>query len=148
MMQITHHPRRHHPPRPRALVRVAVATLVAGAIVAACGSDGGTDVALSPQGEQGREIVRSNGCAACHGQNGEGSAGPSFVGLYGSTVELEDGETVVADEAYLFESIRDPGAKVVDGYGFPMPTNDLTDSEIESVIAFIRDLAEPAEDGS
>lgn len=142
MMKSTHHhPRRH------ALLRVAVTTLVAAAIIAACGSDGGSEVALSPEGEQGREIVRSNGCAACHGRNGEGSAGPSFVGLYGSTVELEDGETIVADEAYLFESIREPGAKVVEGYGFPMPENDLSDEQIELVIAFIRDLANTEADG-
>lgn len=141
MMQLTTHRHVH------ALLRVAAVTLLVGATVAACGSDGGSDVALSPAAEEGREIVRTNGCAACHGRNGEGGPGPSFVGLYGSTVELEDGETVVADEAYLVESIRDPSAKVVDGYGFPMPENNLSDEQIQAVIAFIRELAETEGEG-
>lgn len=134
---------RHHP-HITAAVRVAVVAAFVGGAVAACGADD-TSPTLSAAGEAGREIVRSNGCSACHGRNGEGGPGPSFVGLYGSTVELADGVTVVADEEYLRESIRDPGAKVVEGYGFPMPGNDLSDAEIESVIAFIRDLAQPAE---
>lgn len=133
-------------PHAQPVLRVVAAALVVAIPVAACGADG-DEIALDPVAEEGREIVRSNGCAACHGRNGEGGPGPSFVGLYGSTVELEDGSTVVADEAYLAESIREPGAKVVDGYGFPMPENDLSDDQIELVIAFIRALAESAEAG-
>lgn len=135
---------RHHL-HPHAVIRAVAITAIAGTTIAACGSDGAPDVALSPAGEVGRDVVRSNGCASCHGRNGEGGPGPSFVGLYGSTVELEDGTTVTADEAYLFESIRDPSAKKVAGYGFTMPENRLTDAEIESVIAFIRDLADTGE---
>ena len=125
-----------------ALLRAgAVAVIVAGA-AAACGADGDVGApTLGPAAEEGREIARTNGCAACHGRNGEGGTGPAFVGLYGSTVELQGGEQVVADDDYLFESIRDPHAKVVDGYGFPMPENDLTDAEIESVITFIEELS-------
>lgn len=139
-MQLRHHPQLHP------VLRVAAVAALIGATFAACGSDG-DEVALSPAAEAGRDVVRSNGCAACHGQNGDGGPGPSFVGLYGSTVELEDDETVVADEAYLVESIREPGAKVVEGYGFPMPENDLTDDEIQSVVAFIRELAATGSDG-
>lgn len=133
-------------PHATAVLRVVAAAVFTAATVAACGADGAGDVALSPAAEAGREVVRSNGCAACHGRNGEGGPGPTFVGLYGSTVELESGETVVADEAYLSESIRDPSAKKVAGYGFPMPENDLTDEQIESVIAFIRELADDGAD--
>lgn len=135
--------RRH--PHPTTFARLAAGVAIAGAVLAACGADGGSDVTLSPAAETGREVMRSNGCAACHGRNGEGGPGPAFTGLFGSTVELEDGTTVVADADYLFESIRDPSARIVDGYGFPMPTNDLSDAEIESVIAFIEELATPTE---
>ena len=135
-----------HRPVLTAVARVAVVAAIAGGVVVACGVDDGTDVALGPAAQAGREITRANGCSACHGRNGEGEPGPAFTGLYGSTVELEGGETVVADAEYLFESIRDPGAERVAGYGFPMPGNDLTDAEIESVIAYIEALAAPAAD--
>lgn len=107
---------------------------------AACGGDG-ADLALSPAAEAGRDITRTNGCAACHGRTGEGGPGPAFVGLFGSTVEFDDGTTAVADEEYIRQSILEPGARVVAGFGFPMPENDLSDDEIESVVAYIRELA-------
>ena len=128
-------------PLARIVLRVAVVGTAIGGL-AACGSDdGGAD--LPAAAADGRDVARSNGCAACHGRNGEGGPGPAFSGLFGSTVELEDGSSVVADADYLFESIRDPGAKVADGFGITMPTNDLSDAEIESVIAWIEALAEP-----
>jgi cytochrome c oxidase subunit II len=141
-MRTLRHPRSH------AVVRAVAAALVAGAAVAACGSNGSPEIALSPAGEVGREIANGSGCAACHGSNGEGRTGPPFVGLYGSTVEFSDSEPTVADDDYLYEAITDPRARQVAGYGFPMPSNDLTDAEVEQVIAYIRDLAEPAEDAA
>lgn len=122
----------------------AVTALLA---LAACGGANGPDPTLSAAAQEGREIARTNGCAACHGRNGQGGPGPAFIGLYGSTVDLADGSTVVADTDYLFESIRDPGAKVVAGYGFPMPSNSLSDEQIESVIVFIQELANVDESG-
>lgn len=106
----------------------------------ACGSDGG-DQELSAAGEEGRKVFNSNGCSGCHGGDGGGGSGPSFVGLLGSEIELESGETIVVDEAYLRESITDPGAKRHEGYSLRMPDNDLDDSEIDAVIAFITDLS-------
>lgn len=116
-----------------------IALLVA---LAGCGSDASTaELGLTPQGEDGRRIARSNGCASCHGSDGEGNVGPAFVGLYGAEVVLRDGSTVIADDAYLRESIVAPDAAKVAGYRLPMPTNDLDDDEIDAVIAYIRDLS-------
>lgn len=64
------------------------------------------------------------------------------MGLAGSDVELSDGTTVVADGAYLFESIRDPVAQIVAGYSVQMPRNALTDEEIDAIVAFIGSLAD------
>ena len=72
------------------LARLTAVVAIAGGALAACGADGGSDVALSPPAETGRDVMRSNGCAACHGRNGEGGPGPTFTGLFGSTVELDD----------------------------------------------------------
>lgn len=111
-------------------------------VASACGSSGdGSDVALSDAGARGRDISNSNGCAACHGSDGQGGAGPAWVGLYGSDRQLEDGTTVTADEAYLTRAISDPGADIVDGATVVMPGNRLSDAEIADVIAYIRDLS-------
>jgi cytochrome c oxidase subunit 2 len=69
--------------------------------------------------------------------------GPPFVGLYGSTVTFDDGTTALADEAYLRQSIRDPAARRVAGYQLPMPTSNLSDEEVELLVAYIRDLSAP-----
>jgi len=52
---------------------------------------------------------------------------------------LVDGTTVVVDDAYLIESIKSPAAKVAAGFSVPMPANQLTDREINLVLAYIRE---------
>ncbi|HUF97458.1 MAG TPA: cytochrome c [Ilumatobacter sp.] len=110
----------------------------------ACGGDSASSgVVLTADGELGRKVARGNGCAACHGANGEGTVGPAFVGLYGSTVTFDDGSTTMADDAYLRESILEPSARRVEGFNLPMPENDLSDEQVEQLIAYIRDLSAP-----
>jgi cytochrome oxidase Cu insertion factor (SCO1/SenC/PrrC family)/mono/diheme cytochrome c family protein len=107
--------------------------------LAACGDDSG-DTALSEAGQSGREIATANGCAGCHGVNGQGGVGPTWQGLAGSEVELEDGRTVIADDDYLYRAITDPNAEMTEGYSLQMPQNQLSDDEVADVIAYIRDL--------
>ena len=95
---------------------------------------------LSPTAAEGREIANSNGCSACHGNNGQGSVGPSWTGLTGGEVELEDGSIMVTDDEYLRRSISDPSAEIAAGYTIVMPENSLTDDEIELVLAYIKEL--------
>ena len=120
----------------------SVALVLAGTgLLVGCGANDDAAVDLPPAAAEGRSVMRGNGCAACHGSNGEGGVGPAFAGLYGSEVELQSGETVVADREYLVESINNPGAKLKAGYSLPMPTNDLSPGEIDAVIAYIEALA-------
>jgi cytochrome c oxidase subunit 2 len=121
--------------------RLALA-LICTAILPACAANSTADMALPPAAAEGREIARSNGCAACHGRNGGGGVGPTFIGLFGSEVSIQGGETVIADRDYLIESIREPSAKLVEGFNLPMPTNQLDDDEIDAVIAYIEALAD------
>lgn len=119
--------------------------------LSACGAnDAGAGADLPPAAIEGRDVVRSNGCAACHGSNGQGGVGPPFVGLFGSQVPIQDrDEPVLADRAYLVESIREPSAKLVEGHNVPMPRTELTDDELDAVIAYIEALATPvSEDGA
>ncbi len=122
----------------RTLAALATAALLA--VGLACGDDD-VGAELPPEAERGREISDANGCAACHGTNGQGGAGPAWQGLYGSEVELEDGSLVVADDAYLERAIVDPDAERRAGSQLRMPMNDLDPEEVEAVIAYIRALA-------
>ena len=69
--------------------------------------------------------------------------GPTWQGLAGSEVELDAGGTVVADAAYLEQSIRDPRSQVRAGFDNLMPVayGDLTDDEVADLIAYLTDLA-------
>jgi cytochrome c oxidase subunit 2 len=113
-------------------------------LATACGGDAADGPALSSEASAGRRIATSAGCASCHGSDGEGNVGPAFVGLLGSERELRDGTTVIADEAYLRESIQDPSAKMVAGYSLRMPTNNLSDAEIDQIITWITELSTAA----
>ncbi len=97
------------------------------------------EAAKTPEGH-GQQLVANNGCGACHTIDGSVLIGPTWRGLFGSTVKLSDGTTVVADEAYLTESIKTPQAKLVAGFPPTMPTIPLTDQEIADIIAYIKTL--------
>ena len=111
--------------------------------LAGCAATADEAITLSPAARAGRDVARSNGCAACHGANGQGGVGPAFVGLYRSDRELIDGSIVVADSDYLYESITQPGAKLVAGYRGRMPSNNLDDAQIASITAWIEELGTP-----
>jgi mono/diheme cytochrome c family protein len=50
---------------------------------------------------------------------------------------------VLADDAYLVESIREPNAKIVDGYAagvMPAYANLLKEDEVKAIVAYIASL--------
>ena len=81
------------------------------------------------------------GCTSCHGKTSIRGLGPTWNGLAGSTVKLDDGSTVVADSAYIAESIRSPGAKKTAGYSIAMTTVSLSDDDVLALVAYIESLA-------
>ena len=88
--------------------------------------------------EAGAKLYEQYACITCHGTG----KGPPFVDLYGSKVRLSTGQTVVADEAYLRESILFPTAQIVAGYKPIMPTfkGQLTEDQVLDLIAYIKSL--------
>lgn len=74
--------------------------------------------AVLPEDAAGRGAVwyQEYGCNACHTVDGSVVVGPSWQGLFGSERELNDGSTVVADEAYIRQSILEPNAQVGEGF--------------------------------
>jgi cytochrome c oxidase subunit 2 len=70
----------------------------------------------------GTRVAAELGCLRCHTLDGSPHIGPTWAGLYRTTVPLADGKTVVADEAYLTESMMDPQARLHAGYQAVMPS--------------------------
>ena len=68
---------------------------------------------------------------------------PALAGVFGSEVRLASGDTVVADEAYIRESILFPQEKIVDGYDPIMPSYQgrVSEEQIMQLIAYIRSLS-------
>lgn len=98
--------------------------------------------AQTPEGK-GKQLAVSNGCVGCHSADGAPMTGPTWFGLFGKQEQLVDGSTVNVDEAYIIESIRDPNAKVVNGFPSPSimpPYAGLTDEDIANIIAYIQTL--------
>jgi cytochrome c oxidase subunit 2 len=98
------------------------------------------EAAKTPEG-QGQLLTVRNGCIGCHSVDGAKMTGPTWFGLYGSNVELADGTTVVADDAYLAESILNPKAKEVAGFApTVMPPFALSDEDVSNIIAYFKTL--------
>jgi cytochrome c2 len=97
--------------------------------------------------EEGERLYKMMGCMACHAleNNNQLRIGPPWKGLFGSTRDLAKAPATIADEAYLRESILNPAAKIVKGYekveaGMPVYSGVLTDSQVNSIIMYIKSL--------
>jgi cytochrome c oxidase subunit 2 len=64
----------------------------------------------------GKRLFTTDACSDCHSLDGSAGAGSTVAGLAGSKVELDDGTTVTADDAYLAKSIADPDGEILKGY--------------------------------
>jgi cytochrome c oxidase subunit 2 len=94
---------------------------------------------IGPEAGQNLSVIK--GCSACHAVDETPKIGPSWVGLYGSQVELNDGSFVTADEAYLIESIKEPNARIAQGYTKgAMPGISLSDDELNALVAYIKNV--------
>ena len=93
--------------------------------------------------ERGAQLVKDNGCLACHATDSKRLVGPGWGGLYESKVSLANGSTVTADDSYLQESIRLPDAKIVAGYPasvMPAYGSLLKDDEVNAIVAYLHTL--------
>src|SRR3954451_23902163 len=88
----------------------------------------------------GRKVLEDQGCTACHSLDGTKSIGGTFKGLYGRKRELTNGTTVIADDAYIRESIETPDAKVVKGVEPGMPPLPVSPADVNAIIAYLKTL--------
>lgn len=116
---IGYHRGQHHPRAAAAPATGSTSTPITTTTTAtttAAPSPAGT-VAVTPALiARGKSLYGSDGCSACHSLTGSAGVGPSFKGIAGSTVTLTGGQTAIADDAYLQQSIANPDAQIVKGY--------------------------------
>jgi mono/diheme cytochrome c family protein len=96
-------------------------------------SESGVDLTNADY-DQGFNLYLAN-CAPCHGA--QDGTGPSLVAMRDNAATRIDGMTA-AD--YVYQSIVDPGAYVVDGFSNVMPTDfasQLSPQDISSLVKFI-----------
>ena len=98
-----------------------------------------------PPAVAGQQLFQSLGCVSCHGASGEGGRGPALAGLFGTETSLANGQTVRVDESYIRESITNPAAKLVAGFGPIMPTfqGQVTEEQLVQLTAFIKSMQSP-----
>ena len=89
----------------------------------------------------GKALFQSHGCSGCHLGRSTVRA-PSLAGIYGRSVPLAGGGTVMADEAYLRDAIVLPQKHIVAGYEPIMPSfrGQIAEDEILQIIAYIKSL--------
>lgn len=110
----------------------------------AAGVHGSATANATPTAELGKELASRYGCVACHSLDGakEGHSGPTWKGLYASERRFTKGAPRKADDAYLIESMLDPGKAIVEGYSHGMGSyaGVLSDAEMKSIVLFIKSL--------
>jgi cytochrome c oxidase subunit II len=91
--------------------------------------------------QDGERLFASLSCNACHNATPE-ARGPNLVGVYGSHVTLNNGQTVAADEGYLRQAILNPSANVRQGYAPIMPTyqGQISEEGVIALVEYIRNL--------
>jgi cytochrome c oxidase subunit II len=127
---------------------IAPFLLVVGLAVgaAACGSssdDSASNANLSPDAKAGQSLYEQK-CSGCHSVDGSSKVGPTLKGLAGSTVALQSGQSVTADDTYLTKSIEDPSADIVKGYPSVMasaiPKGSISDDQARRIVTYIDTL--------
>jgi len=106
---------------------------------------GATGTSLAAAGEK---LFQDLACITCHRSDSEGR-GPRLEGVFGHPVTLASGERVVADEAYVRESIVNPTAKVVAGFQPVMPTYQglVNEEGLMQLVAYVKSLGGAATAG-
>ena len=95
--------------------------------------------------DEGQQLFSDFACNTCHRPDLKGR-GPVLEGLFGSAVTLQSGEKVVADEAYIRESILMPAAKITAGYQPIMPTfqGQVSEEQLLALVEYVKSLHPPA----
>jgi cytochrome c oxidase subunit 2 len=91
--------------------------------------------------QNGERLFASLSCAACHNARPD-ARGPNLANVYGAKLTLATGGTVIADVAYLRESILNPSQHVTQGYAPIMPTyqGQISEEGVIALVEYIKNL--------
>ncbi|MGH8870991.1 MAG: c-type cytochrome [Acidimicrobiia bacterium] len=119
------------------LVTSAIVALLVGATIAVYAIDPTSGQSAASEAVDGRTVLMTKGCTGCHSRDGVSETaqiGPNLTGLAdraGARVEGLDAE------AYVRQSVLDPQAFIVEGYGPQMPTLPLDTEELDALVEFL-----------
>ena len=110
------------------------------------GAEFGVEAFRGDLAAQGQRVAAVQGCFKCHSIDGAPHIGPTWIDLYHRKTTLQTGETIVADEGYLTESMMEPYLKIVKGYQPVMPSyrGKLAAPEAAALVEFIKSLRSDA----
>jgi cytochrome c oxidase subunit 2 len=99
---------------------------------------GGTEGSLASQGEK---LFEKYACNTCH-TNTAGARGPVLAGIYNQARPLTNGQSVIADDNYIRESILNPTAKVAAGFAPIMPAfqGQVNEEDLLRLLAYIKSV--------
>jgi cytochrome c oxidase subunit 2 len=89
---------------------------------------------------EGLKLLDAKGCLACHTVDGSTGVGPTFKGIWGTTVTLANGSTRTFDSNFFREKVRHPDTISVKDFPPVMPVIPVTDDEITKIEAYLEDL--------
>ena len=111
----------------------------------------------TPEGESeldkvavGFNVVKMNGCVACHSSDGTKLVSNSFKGIWGKARKvITDGKEreVIVDEEYVKKSVYEPNADVVVGYNPGLMQSyktQLSEDEVSQIAEYIKSLGDGA----
>jgi len=89
----------------------------------------------------GEKLFQDLACNTCHRPDAQGR-GPVLQGLFGKTQTLSSGDTIVVDEAYLRESILNPGARITANFQPIMPAFQglVSEEQLLQLIEYVKSL--------
>ncbi len=81
-----------------------------------------------------------NKCSSCHSlEEGKKIIGPSLFNFFGTKHKTNAGE-VAGDDAYMIESIKNPTAKIAEGFPPVMPPIAVSDEEMVYLIQYLKSV--------
>lgn len=119
------------------LVTAVIVVLLVGATVAVYAIDLETGQESENAPVDGRVVFLTKGCTGCHSREGDsekGFIGPDLTALADRAGERVEG---LSAEEYVRQSVLDPQAYIVDGYGSQMPILPLDTGELDALIEYL-----------
>src|SRR3984957_3725929 len=91
--------------------------------------------------QNGERLFASMGCNACHSGNAA-ARGPNLSGVYGSKLQLTNGQQVLVNEAYLRDAILNPSQHIAAGYAPIMPTyqGQVSEDGLIDLVEYVKSM--------